>query len=378
MLTYYQGENLNMAKLSKTFDPVGALDRHARRASRQWKHDRSSTVGASEIGQCARKVFFLKNEGNGFGRDRDAEHDDRWGARVPGVVYEDKWWVPAMRREARRLGGVLMMAGKQQATLARGFLSATPDGVVGLPLDERSVLEFALECKTRDPRARQGVAKPEHVYQVQVQLGLIREATAFRPGYGLLMYTDRAWWDDVEVHRVDYDPSIYEAAKQRARDIMSATEPGDLKPEGVIAGGDECQYCPFREACGAVRATAVPPKSKHEAELGEADRFALAGLAARIRLHEQEAERAAQAKGEAAEAIKALLRAAGARKASVETNEGTVRVSYWSNDGGVRYDDKAIREAAIAAGVDVSQYEKPGNAFDVLKVDIKPRSTSGA
>jgi hypothetical protein len=37
------------------------LNSHAASLTKVWAHDRSTTVGASEIGQCARKTFWIKH-----------------------------------------------------------------------------------------------------------------------------------------------------------------------------------------------------------------------------------------------------------------------------------------------------------------------------
>jgi hypothetical protein len=39
-----------------------ALDAYAATLNKTFEHDRTQSVGASEIGQCARKVFWTKNE----------------------------------------------------------------------------------------------------------------------------------------------------------------------------------------------------------------------------------------------------------------------------------------------------------------------------
>jgi hypothetical protein len=355
--------------VTETFDPVAALDRHARASASTFAHDRTHTVGASEIGQCARKVYFLKNEGSAeFGRDRDATYEDRWGATVPGSIYEEAWWAPAMRAEAERLGGVLLYAGADQRTLVAGFLSATPDGLTVLPS-----VEFPLECKTRDPRARRGEPKPEHVYQVQVQLGLIRETTNHRPGHGLLIYTDRSFWDDVEVFRIDFDPGVYERAKARARQIMTAEHPFDLKAEGIIAGGKECEYCPFQGACGRVRAAAVPDASSPALIGVQAEE--IGALAARAREAAEAAEAAEQDKREAEDQIKRILRELNTRKVA----SGGYSVSWSSVAGRESWDHKGLREAAEAAGVDLSRFKRTGEPSDRLVIQTKsPPAASGA
>ena len=67
------------------------------------RNERLQTVGASEVGQCERKIFWLKNEGDPtHGVARDEGFVDTWGARARGTVFEDRFWVPAMRGDVRQ------------------------------------------------------------------------------------------------------------------------------------------------------------------------------------------------------------------------------------------------------------------------------------
>src|SRR6202022_4655433 len=90
--------------------------------------DREQTIGASDVGQSARKLFWIKNEGDPlYAAPRDADYVDRWGARVRGSIFEEQFWLPAMRA---RSGEKLKYAGSEQQTLVADFLSATPDGLL--------------------------------------------------------------------------------------------------------------------------------------------------------------------------------------------------------------------------------------------------------
>src|SRR5262249_29956621 len=89
---------------------------------------RENTIGASEVGQCARKVFFAKNTGDPvYSASSDEDYVDPWGAALRGRLFEDHFWVPALRA---RFGSKLKYAGAEQQTFISGFLSATPDGLL--------------------------------------------------------------------------------------------------------------------------------------------------------------------------------------------------------------------------------------------------------
>jgi hypothetical protein len=104
-----------------------ALAAHAKATVRVFD-GRENTVGASEVGQCARKVYFAKNSGDQvYGAAPDEDYADARGAALRGQLFEDHFWVPALRA---RYGDRLLHAGDDQRTLVAGFLSATPDGVL--------------------------------------------------------------------------------------------------------------------------------------------------------------------------------------------------------------------------------------------------------
>lgn len=220
---------------------------------------RENSVGASEIGQCARKVFFAKNAGDHvYGVASDEDWVDTWGAALRGRLIEDHFWVPALRA---RFGDKLKFAGGEQTTFISEFLSATPDGLlIEQPADALTPLgvsdiggdhSLVVESKTIDPRTRLDGPKPEHVFQAQVQLGLIRQLTPYRPKFALVSYINASFLDDVVEFVVPFDPAIFDVADRRAAQIMVARSADELKPEGWIAGGRECEFCPYTGACGS-------------------------------------------------------------------------------------------------------------------------------
>lgn len=336
--------------------------------------DRSQTVGASEVGQCARKVFYIKNEGDAvYGAARDTEYEDGWGARARGTIYENHWWEPALRAT---YGENLHFAGADQQTFALGFLSATPDGLIaGLRRDVLAPLGIPnigsdcilTECKTADPRTNLSSPKAENVFQTQVQIGLVRELTEWKPNYSVLSYTDASFWNEVLEFPIAYDEKVYATAKQRAATIMTATVATDLKPEGWIAGGRECDYCPFNKPCGIERRN-VPtqdtiPDPQFVAEIADM---------ARTAKHLEAARDAHEARlREIQQQIKDRLREKSVRKVPGVVTWSAVK-------GRPSWDNKAIREAAIAAGVDVEQFSSVGEPTDRLQITLKDSAPSGA
>lgn len=329
------------------------LAEYAKTLSKIWEHDRTKTVGASEIGQCARKINWLKTE-----RKPDEDNSDEYGGMLRGTMMETYFWVPAMRK---RYGKDLLMAGDEQKTLISGKLSATPDGlVVNQPLDalkEFGIKDlkgdcFVVECKTIDPRVNLTEEKSEHAHQVQVQLGLIREKTKYKPTYAVISYMDASFWHEVAEYVVEYDPEIYENAKARATSILA-----DVKhpAEGWILGGKECEYCTFTRQCGIIR------KSMPEKEAAADPQFVaeIIDLCTDYSVAKDEAKQAESRVRAAAEKIKERLRDKSVRKI-----KGVV--SWSPVKGRTTYDVEEMRKN----GIDVDAYATTGEASERLQVLI--------
>lgn len=343
-----------------------ALDNYARASINPFFSDRMSTVGASEIGQCIRKIFWMKNEEDPeLAVPRDPDHVDGWGARWRGSVFERALWVPAMRR---RFGRRLLYAGRSQQTFTHNYLSATPDGVVvRLTPAEREEIgglvgdTVLFECKTLDPRAVLTEPKAENVYQGHVQAGILHAITALRPSHIVISYADASFWSDVKEFVVAYDPDIYEAAQARAAKIMTSTDLEDIPPEGWIAGGYECRYCPFTKPCGVERRNL--PYADDSKPLDPQFTAEITDLARQLKAAEREGEASETQVRALQDDIKNRLRAKGVRKVP--------GVVAWSEvKGRSGYDNKALHAAAAAAGVDIEQYATQGQPGDRLVISI--------
>ena len=342
------------------------LDNYAKSAKMEkvFLMDRERTVGASEIGLCARRIYWVKLPNGG---PVNEGHTDRWGARMRGSVMEDKFWVPAMRHRFR---SKLLLSGNKQTTVHDRYMSATLDGLlVDLPRDFLAPFGIpdigpscciVVECKTIDPRVNLTEAKNENMMQTQAGMGLIRTLTKYKPEYALISYMDASFWDDVDEFVVKFDPVMYETMHTRAVKIKTATNPGELKPEGWIAGGKECEYCPFTKACGVVR------RSVPEGEAAADPQF-VAEMTDLCREHEilNKEQKALEARlNEKKDEIKNRLRAKGVRKLP-----GVV--SWSAVKGRTNMNMPALKEAANAAGLDLAEFETTGEPTDQLRVTIK-------
>lgn len=339
------------------------LDKYAksRAFEKAFAMDRLRTVGASEIGRCAREMYYRKTEGR-----VDDDYKDRWGAKVRGTVMEEVFWQKAMEK---KFGKNLLFSGKKQTTFADKYLSATPDGLV--INQKRDVLKglgvpdigpsgcFVIECKSIDPRVNLVKSKEEHAFQAQVQMGLLREFTVYMPEYAVISYIDASFWDEVMEFVIKFDQSIYDSAHSRAVKIKTADGPHELKPEGWIAGGGDCEYCAHTKACGIIR------RSVPEVEAAADPQFVaeITDMCREFARLDAEADKNLAKMNALKQDIKDRMREKSVRKIP--------NVVSWSPvKGARRLDQKSITEAAIAAGIDVELHKKTGEPTDQLRVLI--------
>jgi hypothetical protein len=326
---------------------------------KQFAHDRLATQGSSEAGRCARQSAFAKLE-----VAPDPGFVPTWGAALRGDLIEADFFVPGLRASLPP-GVELLYAGNAQVTRIDGYLSATPDGLlVGASRDclvkfgiaDIGCNELLVECKSIDPRMQLRREKPEHAYQVQVAMGVLRATTEHRPEYALLTYINASFLNDIQEFAIRFDPAIYRAAGDRARRILGASDPGELPPEGKMAGGSECKYCAWAEQCLGATVATIPPNG----ELGDDAIHELKGLRDLERkLADQGAEFEVLHAG-ACEAIKQFLREHGVR----QHRGADWSVSWASVAGRSSIDTKALE----AAGIDIEAYRKEGKAGERLIV----------
>lgn len=350
--------SLDPAGWIKTYVTVGM--------EKTWEHDRISTIGASEVFACLRRVTADKLEW-----PHDPDYSSSRGAMRRGDIIENEVFVPAMQAGTATIGSTLTRAGTKQQTIVDGYLSATPDGLVtGLRRDCLAHLGVpdigsdcvVTECKSYDPRVSITSPKEEHQGQTIVQMGLIRHATRHRPNFAIVAYVNASFLDDVEQFVVPYDQGIYDAAYARTIKIMGTDDPWTMPPEGKIAGGKECDYCPIAGQCAAQLAGRVPGTEAAAFAFETADAVQLETLVVEHRRAKLAETTALRQAAEADEKIKAILRKADRRKAA---GAGWT-ISYYSMPGRASLD----RDALTKAGVDLSDFEKAGKPSEVLRVNF--------
>jgi hypothetical protein len=326
---------------------------------REFEHDRRDTIGSSEIGRCARATVFGK-----LGVPADDGFVESWGAALRGTLIEDNYFYPALKAA---YGDRLKIAGPEQQTLVINFLSATPDGVItGMPSDCLQHLgvediggsDVLVECKSIDPRANLLRPRPEHEFQVQVAMGLVRRSyLPYKPAWAVISYIDASFLDKITEFAVRFDERIYEAADKRALQIWSCEDPLETAPEGKLAGGKECEYCPWFGQCRDTDIRRVPEGGVRLPAGAVAE---LKGMRDLERQLAASIEDSRMSQSHMHEAMKQLLRNYDAR---------AHRDKGWSVQWSVTKPRVSVDTAAMeAAGVDLEPFKKEGKAGERLTI----------
>ena len=344
-----------------------------------WAHDRSQTLGASEVFDCIKKAWFGKR-GKEFGFNEDPDYEEDWGAMVRGDLIENHYVVPAVRNHAPP-GVKVLFTGDDQVTLVLDRNSATPDGLItGLPKGCALRIKggaqdifipniksdcVVLEIKSIDPRAVLMEERAKHNGQTQVQIGLFHENTEHRPYYSIVLYIDASFLSKVTPFVVEYEPEAFAAAKRRSELVWNTEDPTELIPEGRFSGA--CEHCKYRVACGTSINDSIPSREEDEQStpetIAEMDRRVKMFLEAKSR--KEAAEKDVE---ETKQHVREMLKSRNTRK--MRSEEWSV--SWYSQDGRKTVDTKAMR----ADGIDLEPYEKEGAPFDVVRVTERLQDNS--
>lgn len=330
-----------------------------------WGHDRSKTLGASEAFSCLRQAWF-KRFGEERGFEKDEGYEDTWGAAKRGDIIEDNWVVPAMLHGLPKSVGY-ELAGDDQKTFVYGKNSATPDGLLtNLPADalkEYGIDDIESDCvlleiKSIDPRVTLDEEKAVHHGQAQVQMGILRRMTDYRPMYTVILYVDASFLNEISVYVVRYEPGKWKMAVNRAEQLFDAIGPSELRPEGKLT--DECKFCAWKHACATVNGQGVPENDKMDDTTSTIMLEKLDELA-----EEREALKAEQKDLDTAledlnVAIKDILKEIDSRKAVANS----FKFSWIFQKGRATIDKEAMK----ADDIDPAKYEKRGPGFEKLTV----------
>lgn len=321
---------------------------------KKWGHDRTKTVGGSEVFGCIRKAWYSRH-----GTQKDADYRESWGATRRGDLIENYHVVPAMEWGAANLGFKIDYTGADQQTLFIDGLpmSVTPDGLIhdiprnwleryGIPDIKSDCVMF--EIKSIDPRVDLSEEKSIHHGQVQIQMGMVRESTKFKPHYAVIYYVNASFFDDTSVFIVEWDPKKYEIAKKRAHAVYETKSDDMLMREGRVDGS--CQYCPYTATCLQTMVDSFPPELSKDEEKRRKKEGMNPVLIAKLesvmdRAHKSRAAVKKVEKDDALikEELKAILREFGERRAK----DGNWSLAYSLQPGRKTLDKERLEIAFV-------------------------------
>lgn len=306
---------------------------------KDWAHDRSKTVGASEVGKCLRLVAHKKLVGEELHRPTD------YGFVKRGDVIEDAWFAPALQAAGLDVSAV----GQEQVTLIHpdGQLSGTPDGWI-----VHEGQRYVLECKSR-PVIPERPLRAHH-WQVVSNMGIARDLGQRADG-AIIIYINPNQLSDIGLFFVSFDPDLYQLTKDRAGLIFDAQTWTDLPAEGRSFG--DCSYCPARKDCWSYDADVFDVT---QPDFSENALKALEGMVKdRVELARASKD-ADQARKEIDDAIRRTLQEHAVDK--VDLPDCTVRIAK-------RKGRKTLdKDALIASGVDLAPFEKEGAPISFIEV----------
>ena len=337
--------------------------------SKTWGgHNRSMTNGASEIGQCQRKLVFDKH-----GVDPDSGFVQDYGAAERGNAMED-WVVDGLKHSLPDDIELIWATDEGQKTLVDklAYQSATPDGLFvskdlfPLNVDGTDVLTNCVynEIKSIDPRPYDFLREPKQVHVLQCQQGmdLVRRLTEYEPTHAVITYVNASFYSQIKTFIIPFDQKIADGLRARSLEVFNWYSPDKLPmPEGKLMGGDECQYCPWRRQCNGDLVAALPTQEKSNYEQAIEQRlFDLAvkrhALVSVKKDKEQEIRDVEQE-------IKEVLQEADTKK--VKADWGSV--SVYAQKSPPRYDKEKFEKA----GLRPSDFQTEGEYTPRLSVTLR-------
>jgi hypothetical protein len=200
------------------------------------------------------------------------------------------------------------------------------------------------EFKSFDPRIRT-LPKPQHVFQTQQQLSLIRSGSEYKPEWGVIVYVNASDAFDIRAFAVKFDESMVKGMARRAKQMLT-TNPDELPPEGKQAGGNECNNeCEFALTCLGYEPWLVDKNDKVDPKAAKK----VVSVASKLLKAGEAVEKAAQKKRDVEAELYITLNQAGTN--FLKTDKMTVYAS--KRKGQERLDTKKARAKLIELGVDL-------------------------
>jgi CRISPR/Cas system-associated exonuclease Cas4 (RecB family) len=215
--------------------------------------NRADFVSSSEVGKCARQIWFSKNL-------PPVEGMFKWGFAQRGHGHE-AWVVEKLRTLDNEFE--YMHVGDEQVSFHAGYQSGTPDGVFVKGISQW----WLFEHKSYDPRSKvSNFPKPEHIKQTVQNMDLVEECLGVTFDGALLVYSNASDFSLTYEFWIDRrSPEVGEmmmALETRAEAIMKATSADEVEPEGLHTGG--CKLCAYGSQCSAAMTASKNERDRYD------------------------------------------------------------------------------------------------------------------
>lgn len=339
-----------------------AFDQAFADMAREFDHDRTQSLGASEVFACMRRSYYAKF----VYPDRAIEE---WGMMERGNILENSYMVPYLYHIFGKENCLYM--GDEQISLFDKLASATPDGMLinqprdilsdyGVP-DIGPSQSLVTEFKSFDPRANLYEVKPIHSGQAVMQMGMFRKGKQYpNPNYAMVFYVNASNVRDIRTFVVPFQKKTYNLGLKRADQLFEAKAPEDCMAEGAFSG--ECEYCPFTDDCKAANVR----QFNHNTNSGtftKADVNRMSRLVGKRSTAKKREEKATQERKKADEEVKKMMHQID--RTSMESD--TYKINLAKVSGRETLDFDAMEKD----GIDVSKYMKSGGEYTRLTITEK-------
>lgn len=198
--------------------------------------DRSKYIGSSDIGQCPKKSYLSKLNKVEYNQKQLLIFDRGHNAEL--TVRKGLENHPTKLKFTEQYEAI----GKDNLN----FIKTHIDFVVEFPNEL-----LIIECKTISSPLPNNNPYESWIYQVQIQLGLLKAMTGKNVRAKILAFdlntTDRT--DEFDVY---FNQSLFDIAVERALYLWESLK---TKVEPKAERSNLCAFCPFKDSCEALRGT---------------------------------------------------------------------------------------------------------------------------
>lgn len=195
--------------------------------------DRSLYVGSSDVGQCPKKSFLSKTVGE--------KHDLK-----QLLIFERGHVAEGIVRNGLANHPQKVKFTEQFEAIGVGeidFIKTHIDFIVEFPQEL-----LVIECKTFSTPLPNGSPRESWIYQVQLQLGLLKAMTGKEVRGKIVAFNLNT--GDADEFDVYFNRSLFHIAVERAKHLWDALKTKN-EPKGECS--DLCSVCPFKDRCETLR-----------------------------------------------------------------------------------------------------------------------------